>query len=100
MGKITKNDIISFEMVVKLTYKDCEVTAKRNGQFLEVQVANFSGKGYFTEKSETFICDGEYPNLLNYLNNNIHYIEEVYEKTIEANTRNDDKIRDFKEYEK
>ena len=98
MGQITRDNIISFECVAKLSYKECEVTAKRDGQFLNVHVANFSKKGFFTEKSETFICDEEYPNLLNFLNNNIGYIDKVYGKTIEANTRNDNNVLDFGDY--
>jgi len=98
--KIKIDDIISFEMIVKIYYRNCEVTAKRYGQILNVHVSNFSDKGYFTEKSENFIGQSEYSDLLNYLNNNIQYIEGVYQKTIEENTRNDDKITDFGEYEK
>ena len=96
--KIKLDDIISFECVIKLNYKNCEVTAKRYGQILNVHVSNFSDKGYFTEKCENFIGDSEYSDLLNYLNNNIQYIEGVYQKTIEENTRNDDKITDFEDY--
>jgi len=76
------------------------VTAKRFGQILNIHVSNFSDKGYFAEKSDDFICHSEYVDLLNYLNNNIQYIEIVYKKTIEENTRNDDKITDFEDYEK
>ena len=76
------------------------MTIKRFGQILDIHVSNFSDKGYFTEKSENFIGQSEYSDLLNYLNDNIQYIEEIYQKTIKQNARNDDKIRDFEEYEK
>ena len=95
---VNEDDIISSEMNVKLNYKNCEVTVKRFGQILNVHVSNFSDKGYFTEKSEDLICQSEYIDLLNYLNDNIQYIEGVYLKTIEENTRNDDKITDFEDY--
>ena len=92
--------IISFECTIKLTYKNCEVTAKRYGQILNVHVSNFSDKGYFTEKCENFIGDSEYSDLLNYLHKNVQYIEQVYQKTIADNARNDDKITDFEDYVK
>ena len=99
MGQEIKiDDIISFEMTVRLNFKNCEVTVKRFGQILDIHVSNFSDKGYFTEKSDDFICHSEYVDLLNYLHNNIQYIEGVYKKTIEENTRNDDKITDFEDY--
>ena len=96
--KIKIDDIISFEMTVRLNFKNCEVTVKRFGQILDIHVSNFSDKGYFTEKSENCIGQSEYSDLLNYLNDNIQYIEEIYQKTIKQNARNDDKITDFEDY--
>ena len=100
MGQITRDDIISFECVIKLTYKNCEVAVKRYGQYLEVNVSNFSNKGYFTEKADNFIDNTHYKYLLGYLNQNINYIEGVYQKTIVENTRKDYDIKDLDYFEK
>ena len=96
--EIKIDDIISFECAIKLTYKNCEVTVKRYNHILDVHVANFSSKGYYAEKSKDFICTADHDDILNCLNKNIKYIEEVYKKTIEKNARNDSKITDFEEY--
>ena len=99
MGQITRDDIISFDCTIKLTYKGCEVTAKRYGKYLEVHVCNFSNKGYYTEKVEDFIGNTQYVNLLNYLNENVNYIEGVYQKTVKENTRKNHDIKDLDYFE-
>ena len=98
--EIKRDDIISFNCTTKLIYKNCEVTAKRYGKHLEIHVSNFSGRGYYAEKADNFITDTIFDDLLDHLNNIKPYIEEIYQKTIEENARNDDNIMDFEEYEK
>ena len=93
---VLENDIISFNMTCKLTYKNCEVTVKRFGKVLDLTILNISNKGYIIEKNSTFICELGYNHLLNYLNENVGYIVEIYEKLIKKGIRNDSKIRDFK----
>ena len=97
---VNKDDIISFEMTVKLNYKNCEVTVKRHGKILDLTIVNISNKGYFIKRNKTFIHETKYSNLLTAINGNIGYIEELYDNLIEEDARNDDKIRDFEEYEK
>ena len=97
---VNEDDIISFEMTVKLNYKNCEVTVKRFGKILDLTIVNISNKGYFINRNKTFICDSSVNDLLNYLNDNIHYIDDIYDNLIIEDARNDSKIRDFKEYEK
>ena len=100
MGQdIIRDDIISFECTVKLTYKGCEVTAKRYGKYLELHVCNFSQKGYYTEKADNFIDETHYKHLLGYLNENVNYVEEVYQKTIAENTRKNHDIKDLDYFE-
>ena len=97
---VKKDDIISFEMVVKLTYKNCEVTVKRYGKILDLTIVNISDKGYIIEKNKTFINKSKYTEILICINKNISYIKEIYNELIEEGTRNDSNIRDFEEYEK
>ena len=97
---INEDDIISFEMVVKFTYKNCEVTVKRYGKILDLTIVNISDKGYIIEKNITFIKKSKYTDLLSCINKNISYIEEIYNNLIIEDARNDSKIRDFEEYEK
>ena len=68
--KFTDNNIISFEMTVKLRYKDCEMTFKKTDQVYKIDAIDISEKGYIVEFSETFLAKKKvYPNLLNFLNN-------------------------------
>jgi len=95
---IVRDDIISFECITKLTYKNCEVTLKRYGKFLEIHVANFSGKGYYTEKAENFIIATIFNDILDHVNNLKPHIEKVYQKTIIDNARKNGKITDIGDY--
>lgn len=68
--KFTDNNIIAFEMTVKLRYKDCEMTFKKTDQVYKIDAIDISEKGYIVEFSETFLAKKKvYPNLLNFLNN-------------------------------
>ncbi|MBA7710575.1 hypothetical protein ES703_119518 [subsurface metagenome] len=68
--EIKTNDIISFEMTVKLCYKNCEMTLKKTDRVYIIAAVDITGKGYIVEFSETFLAKKElYPNLLNFLNN-------------------------------
>ena len=98
--EIKIDDIISFEMTARLNYKNCEVTLKKFGKILDLTIVNISNKGYFIKRNKNFICDSSVNDLLNYLNDNIHYIDDIYDNLIEEDARNDDKIKDFEEYEK
>lgn len=91
-------DIISFEYIVKLSYKNCEVTIKRFGKVVDLTIVNISGKGYIIEKNKTFIIGQSYNHLLKDINENIHYIEIIYTDLIEKGIRNNSKITDFEEY--
>ena len=95
---VNENDIISFEMTCKFNYKNCEVTVKRFGKILDLTIVNISNKGYFIKINKTFICDSEMSNLLNYLNDSLHYIDDIYDNLIIEDARNDDNITDFEEY--
>ena len=98
MGQdIVRDDIISFDCTTKLTYKGCEVTARRFGKNLQIQVCNFSGKGYFSEKTDNFIME-IFDNLMDHINKIKPYIEKVYQKTIADNARNNGKIMDIRDY--
>ena len=98
MGQEIKiDDIISFEMNVKLNYKNCEVTVKRHGKILDLTIVNISNKGYIIEKNKTFICEARVNDLLNYLNDSLHYIDDIYDNLIEKDVRSDSKIRDFED---
>ena len=97
---VNENDIISFEMTCKFNYKNCDVTVKRHGKILNLTTISISGKGYIIEKNFDFIVDSNYYNVLNYLNENIAYIEGIYQSAIKKGVANNSKIRDFEEYEK
>ena len=80
--KFTDNNIIAFEMTVKLRYKDCEMTFKKTDQVYKIDAIDISEKGYIVEFSETFLAKKKvYPNLLNYLNNVVDLdLDIVYKK--------------------
>jgi len=69
-NKINNSNIVSFEMNVKLNYKDCEITLKKADQVYIISAVDITEKGYIVEFSETFLAEKNiYPNLLNFLNN-------------------------------
>ena len=80
--KITNNNIISFEMIVKIQYKDCEMTFKKTDQVYKIDVVAITKKEYIVEFSETFLAKKKvYPNLLNFLNNVVDQdLDIVYQK--------------------
>jgi len=80
--KINNNNIISFEMIVKLQYKDCEMTFKKTDQVYIISAVDITEKGYIVEFSETFLMKKKiYPNLLNFLNNVVDQeLNIVYQK--------------------
>ena len=80
--KFTDNNIIAFEMTVKLRYKDCEMTFKKTDQVYKIDAIDISEKGYIVEFSETFLAKKKvYPNLLNFLNNVVDQdLDIVYKK--------------------
>jgi len=79
---LTENNIISFEMIVKLQYKDCDINIKKNDKVYVINAITISKEGYIVEMSETFISKNRiYSNLINYLNNTLYPdLEEVYQK--------------------
>jgi len=93
---VDEDDIISFKMTCKFSYKNCEVTVKRFGKILDLTILNISNKGYIIEKNSTFICELGYNHLINYLNENIGYIEEIHSEIMKKGFLNDNKIMDFK----
>ena len=80
--EILTNNIISFEMTVKLQYKNCEMTLKKTDQVCKIDVVDITKKGYIVEFSETFLAKKKaYPNLLNFLNNVVDRdLDIVYQK--------------------
>ena len=75
-------------MEVRVQYKDCEITIKRNDKFYAITAMIISEEGYIVEVSETFrALNRIYANIIDYLNNKISDdIENVYQKLI--NKRN------------
>ena len=92
--EIVTNNIISFEMIVKLHYKNCEMTFKKIDQVYKINAIDITEKGYIVEFSETFLTKKKvYPNLLNYLNNVVDQdISMVYQK-LKSKKKFTDKIR-------
>ena len=81
--EIKTNNIISFEMTVKLQYKNCEMTLKKTDQVYIIDAVDITEKGYIVEFSETFLEKKKaYPNLLNFLNNLDQDLNIVYQKLI------------------
>ena len=80
--KLTDNNIIAFEMTVKIQYKDCEMTFKKTDQVHTIDVVDITKKGYIVEFSETFLAKKKiYPNLFNFLNNVVDQeLNIVYQK--------------------
>jgi len=92
--EIVTNNIISFEMIVKLQYKDCEMTFKRIDHICKIDAVDITEKGYIVEYSETFLAKEKIcPYMLNFLNNVVnHDLDIVYQKLI-AKKKFVDKIR-------
>ena len=97
--EILTNNIISFEMTVKLQYKNCEMTLKKTDQVYKIDVLDITEKGYIVEFSETFLAKKKaYPNLLNYLNTvvdqelNIVYQKLKMKKIFSDKVRSNDNI--------
>ena len=81
--EIKTNNIISFEMTVKLQYKNCEMTLKKTDQVYIINAVDITERGYIVEFSETFLEKKKtYPNLLNFLNNLDQDLNIVYRKLI------------------
>lgn len=80
--EIVTNNIISFEMNVKLQYKNCEMTFKKTDQIYKIDAIDITEKGYIVEFSQTFLAKKKvYPNLLNFLNNVVDQdLDIVYKK--------------------
>jgi len=93
-NKINNSNIVSFEMSVKLNYKDCEITLKKADQVYIISAVDITEKGYIVEFSETFLAKKNiYPNLLNFLNNVVGQdLDMIYQK---LNTKKNfvDKVR-------
>jgi len=82
--KINNNNIISFEMTVKLQYKNCEMTLKKTDQVNIIGAIDITEKGYIVEFSETFLEKKKaYPNLLNFLNNVIDQDLDIVNKKLQ-----------------
>ena len=75
-------------MEIRIQYKDCEITIKRNDKFYAITAMIISEEGYIVATSETFrALNRIYANIIDYLNNKISDdIENVYQKLI--NKRN------------
>ena len=82
--KVSINNIISFEMEIKLQYKDCDINLKKNDKIYIISGVTISKEGYIVEISETFISKNRiYSNLIDYLNNTLYLdLERVYQKLI------------------
>ena len=95
---VNVNDIISFEMICKFSYKNCEVTVKKINNIVDVGILCVSGKGYIIEKHKTLTLDQKEFNskLLLYIQAKIGYIEEMYKNLVAEGVANDSKITDFR----
>ena len=94
--EISISHIISFEMEIKIQYKDCDIQIKKNDKVYVINAIIISKEGYIVEMSETFIAKNRvYSNLIDYLNNMLYLdLEKVYQKLI--NKKNFiDKINSF-----
>ena len=92
--KITNNNIIAFEMTVKLQYKDCEMTFKKTDQVHKIDVVAITEKGYIVEFSETFLMKKKiYPNLLNFLNNVVDLDLNIVYQKLKVKKEFTDKVR-------
>ena len=93
--KITDSNIISFEMNVKLYYKNCEMTLKRSDQIYIIAAVAITEKGYIVEFSETFLANEKLcPNLVNLLNN----VMDKDLETVHKKLQNKKNLRDALDY--
>ena len=89
--EIKTNNIISFEMTVKLQYKNCEITFKKTNQVYTILAIDITEKGYIVEFSETFLANKElYSLLLDYLN---HIVDQDLD-TVHKKLQNKKNLRD------
>ena len=96
--EIENNNIISFEMIVKLQYENCEMTFKKTDQVYKIDAIDISKKGYIVEFSETFLAKKKvYPNLLNFLNNVVDLDLNVVYQKLKVKKKFTDKIRNNSE---
>ena len=92
--EITNSNIISFEMIAKLNYKDCEMTFKKIDQVHKVDAIDITEKGYIVEFSETFLVKEKiYPNLIDFLNNVVNQDLYIVHQKLIAKKKFVDKIR-------
>ena len=82
--EIFNSHIISFEMEIKIQYKDCDIIVKKNDRIYVINAVIISKEGYIVEYSETFLAQNRiYPKIIDYLNNIILLdLENVYQKLI------------------
>ena len=85
-----EEDVISFEMIIKFYYKDCEVILKKLNNILDISVINITPNGFIAEINKTFICGKNYKHFLEYLDTVIDFVEEIYQeiKRKESNFNN------------
>ena len=89
--EIKTSNIISFEMTVKLQYKNCEMTFKKTDQVHTIDAIDITEKGYIVEFRETFLAKKElYSKLLDYLN----YIVDQDLDTVHKKLQNKKNLRD------
>ena len=92
--QIVTNNIISFEMTVKLQYKNCEMTLKKTDQVCKIDVIDVTEKGYIVEFSKTFLANKKaYPNLLNYLNTVVDQDLNIVYQKLKVKKEFTDKVR-------
>ena len=97
--EIVTNNIISFEMIVKLQYKNCEMTFKKTDQVYKIDVIDITEKGYIVEFSETFLTKKKaYPNLLNFLNNVVDQDLNIVYQKLNVKKTFTDKVRNNSNY--
>ena len=94
---VKADDIISFEMTCKFSYKNCEVTVKKINSIVDVGILYVTGKGYIIEQHKTITIDqGDFNReLVKFVEHKIGYIEEMYQGIIKKGVRNDCKIEEF-----
>lgn len=92
MGQIKVDDIYSFECTSKFGYKNCEVDIRRLGNIVDIRIIHVNKNGYMIERNKTYRNKSGHKYLLDFLNDNINYIEDMYKSVIKDNN-----IIDFNE---